>query len=394
MLNVSKLMPQLERIPLAASAENVDEAIARAAALLADAAAHAEEFSLKLNAGRDITFWPVASALQPLNMTYQVTPQAEPVTVVATDGSQITPSHHEVYNCYLLNIGKIMVSYGVDRPVIMESTPHLFHTVEDLYPLVDRRRIYVDEAFIALERSLLELSTLRDLALEAKRRSLPVVALYDGSLVQWSLDQMPEAYQLNFLQRINAVYGSFFENEIPVVGYISHSRASDIINTLRVWQCPYETSHCSSYCGQLCEEDYPCSTIWPLSDRQLFGNALTRHSRSPLFASGNLKATALEPPHHMVFTYLHTGAEVSRLEMPRWLAQNQRLLDLALSTVLAQAAKGKGYPICLAEAHNQAVITGADRAEFFQLLQHFLAQTGVHNVGISPKETGKRTGIV
>jgi hypothetical protein len=394
MLDVNKLMPQLERISIPPSGNELDEKLAKAAAVLADAASHEDAFRAKLKESGSLTFWPLPTAIEPINCVYEIPRQKQSVTVAATDGSQITPSHHEVYNCYLLNIGRIMLSYGTKQPVLMESTPHLFHAVEDLYPLIDRRRAYVDETFIGLERSLMELNALRDLALEGLKRSLPVVAFLDGSLTPWSLDQMPEAYQVSYLQRINAIYASFLDNSIPVVGYISHSRASEVVNAMRVWQCPYAAARCSTYCGQLCEEDYPCSTIWPLMDRQLFSESLVRRSRSPLFVSGNPKAFASEPPYHLAFTYIHTGNEIARVEMPYWLTQNETLLNLALSTVVEQSEKGRGYPICLAEAHNQAVITGGDRSRFFQLLQRFLAQTGVHNVGVSPKETGKRRGIV
>ncbi|MDE5089108.1 MAG: nuclease, partial [Trichodesmium sp. St16_bin2-tuft] len=33
-------------------------------------------------------------------------------TVLATDGSQIAPSQHEIAYCYLLNIGRVMLHYG------------------------------------------------------------------------------------------------------------------------------------------------------------------------------------------------------------------------------------------------------------------------------------------
>ena len=59
----------------------------------------------------------------------------------------------------------------------------------------------------------------------------------------------------------------------------------------------------------------------------------------------------------------------------------------------AQVNKGYGYPVALAEAHNQAVVRGADRSSFFALLEQELIKTGIKNVGTSYKETRKRGSI-
>jgi NurA-like 5'-3' nuclease len=37
--------------------------------------------------------------------------------------------------------------------------------------------------------------------------------------------------------------------------------------------------------------------------------------------------------------------------------------------ILDQCRKGQGYPVALSEAHEQAVISGADREEFWALVQ-------------------------
>ena len=64
-----------------------------------------------------------------------------------------------------------------------------------------------------------------------------------------------------------------------------------------------------------------------------------------------------------------------------------------MSIVLAQVQKGYGYPVALAEAHNQAVVRGGDRARFFNLLEQQLIKAGLRNVGTSYKEARKRGSI-
>jgi NurA-like 5'-3' nuclease len=93
------------------------------------------------------------------------------------------------------------------------------------------------------------------------------------------------------------------------------------------------------------------------------------------------------------FCYVHVGTEIARIEVPEWVAQDTAQLDLALGMMLAQVHKGGGYPVTLAEAHNQAVVTGGDRTRFFALLEQQMIKAGLKNVGISYKETRKRGSI-
>ena len=46
-----------------------------------------------------------------------------PITVVATDGSQIYPDRHVEPHCYLLNISSIAFQYGTLERPLMESVP-------------------------------------------------------------------------------------------------------------------------------------------------------------------------------------------------------------------------------------------------------------------------------
>ena len=66
------------------------------------------------------------------------------------------------------------------------------------------------------------------------------------------------------------------------------------------------------------------------------------------------------------------GTEIARVEMPNWVVEDQQLLNQALGIMLAQVNKGFGYPVALAESHNQAVIRGGDRIRFFGPVPLFL----------------------
>jgi hypothetical protein len=276
----------------------------------------------------------------------------------------------------------------------LESVPRLYHRPEDLYPLVDRRRFHIDELFISLERTLLEMQVLLQRSLEAQGRGVPVVALFDGSLISWSVEKLPESHQISYNERLMKTLGAFRTERIPIIGYLSHSRSSDIVNVLRVAICPYEKSRCREYCGHLNEEDFPCSRVWPISDRQVLHGKLEHGHRSAAFISNSSATKTLPPAHKICFAYLNTGYEIARLEFPQWLFAEGELLKLAFSVAMAQSQKGMGYPICLSEAHHLAVVRGKDREQFFNLMTEHLVGMGVRRVRVSPKESKKRSGFV
>jgi hypothetical protein len=393
MLNFSKLVPQIETVgPEVAQTDS--DANVLATATVQDARANVQAFEDKLAASEQLTFWPLALPIEPFDTVVPLAPFQAPHTVVAVDGSQIMPSQHEVHNCYLINIGQTVISYGRELPVIMDSSPLLFHSVEDIYPLIDRRRVHVDESYVTFERTLTELSVLRDLALQALDRGLPVIAFVDGSLAIWALDKMSDTYQKFYLDRLSAILDSFERTRIPLIGYISHSRSSDVVNCARVWRCPYPTSNCETYCGHLHEDEFPCSDIWPSLDRNALQSVLSKFERGPVMAAGATKGLPLPDAHRRCFAYVNAGKEIARLEFPRWLAEDTTLLNEAVRVVLAQTVKGAGYPVCIAEAHNMAVVRAADRSKFFELLAKHLIEAGVQRVKVSPKESGKRRSIV
>lgn len=395
MLDFQKLIRQIQQVGKESILDRLpdDDILVNASQTYESAAEAAEQFAKRLANNSALVYWPTAMPLEVFGHDFRLEPNCPPLTVVAVDGSQIMPSHHEVLSCYLLNMGITVLSYGVEKPAILESSPHLFHRPDDLYPLVNKRRIHIDELYVSLERNLLELTTLLAKSIEAKSRKLPVVALVDGSLLPWSVDKMPEPYQNEYFARFIGTLHQFQEEQIPVVGYISHSRSSDIVNCLRMWQCPFEQTDCRKNCGHLNEENYPCSTIWPLSDRQLLSGELTRHKRTAAFTSGAMVSKLMPPELQTCFTYLHTGYEVARLEFPRWLFERPELFELSMTAIAAQVEKGQGYPVSLSEAHHLAVIRGADRLKFFDLLARQLISLGLKRVSTSHKERRKRRGV-
>lgn len=347
----------------------------------------------KLQENAPWVLWPLAMPLTEESIGYKkaVGPLARETkwTAIGVDGSQIMPSHHEVAGCYLLNAGLVKVPYGLPEPPLLTSIPELYAKPDDLYPLVNRRRVHIDELYVSLERTLFEMELLAKTALAS---SGPVLAMMDGSIIPWSLEKMPRGYIDEFLGRYAGVFDGLRAAGIPLVGYVSRSRSADLINLLRVELCPYELSHCQEHCGELAEEDFPCSKIWPLTDRVLESRILAIGERSAVFASASPIVKSMAREHSTCFTYLRNESEVARLEFPRYVLDLD--FDFVMAATMAQTEKGFGYPLVLAEAHHQAVIRGPERERFFEMLGARMVELGLRQVAVSPKESRKRTSFV
>lgn len=401
MLDFLKLSPLIQSIGVDSLDDIKDhEELVDEALVVFDRAAHDAGFADKLEQNAPWVLWPLLRMLSPLDEVVAVPPLEETTknlswTAIGVDGSQIMPSHHEVHSCYLLNCGIVRISYGAPLEPLLTSEPRLFARPDDLYPLVDRKRVHIDELFVSLERTLLELEFLVEHALQAQATGGgAVLAMVDGSLIPWSLEKMPRSYVEEFLARQEDLMVKLRSQKIPLVGYVSHSRSADLINALRVFLCPYENSHCLSHCSHLNEEAFPCSKkIWPLADRSLFRRLLRSGERSALFASGASIVKQMPLSDATCFTYLANESEVARIEFPAWLATDSKLLQFALQAVQSQSTKGFGYPVCLAEAHHLAVVRGPEREQFFALIKEQMLRLGVRR-SVSPKESKKRSGFV
>jgi hypothetical protein len=94
-------------------------------------------------------------------------------------------------------------------------------------------------------------------------------------------------------------------------------------------------------------------------------------------------------PHQIFFFYVHAGDEVGRVEVPRYVAEDDELLDLVHATIVDQAAKGGGYPVSLSEAHERAVVRGSEREGFYRHLEEVFVRNDI-GVVASRKSLRKR----
>ncbi len=365
------------------SADDYHARLVRGLGLIREAAGNWQSLQAKIAASR--TTWLVAGLTDGLLNCTRLPAAPRPLAVVSTDGSQIFPDRHEIATCYLLNLGLIALYYGTGERPLLSNEPHLYYTTEDLYPRVGNRQSSITPELVGLKRTVMEMQALADLADKAAERGYPTIALSDGTLILWSLEGFPSDIRDELLQGFLQGLAALRKTSVPCAGFISQPGATDVVNALRVYSCPEAVCSCDR-CPYASEDIVPCEWLSGLTDAALFSRLLQPGEFTPKYYSQS-KILSEYGEHRIAFRYLHVGPEVVRLEFPDWLTEEQQ--ELLASVALDQANKGVGYPVALSEAHEQAVIRGADRQAFYQLLEDRMIKQGV-KAQVSYKSLRKR----
>ncbi|MFH1832176.1 MAG: DNA double-strand break repair nuclease NurA [bacterium] len=306
-------------------------------------------------------------------------------SVLAVDGSQIYPDRHmSDSGCFLINTGACYLSYaptfvpasggvqsiaqGATSIAKLFSEPYLFfdeqvsQELESTFSpdIVDLKREELEFAE-ALQQSLV----LRTVSGEGQDLSVgpetvntgtdshvqSFVCLLDGSLIFGQLENKPEKIQKYYLKKYLEILSAFHDRNILIASYISLPASKDLIIRL------VKAGKSSELESQ------------GLCDAQLMAKFLPIGHRTTLFCN-YAKITEQYPdylkPH---FFYLNVGQEIVRIELPAWVAKNEQHSNFIAYVCLNQCKKGFGYPVALAEAHEQAVVKSADRDFFYHLIQ-------------------------
>lgn len=271
-------------------------------------------------------------------------------TVSGIDGSQIYPDRHAALPFVLINVGGSLFSYAAESSVSFFS--HI-----DILP-VDELNCDEDNYEIGYVAKVNQIRGEKELAegLAVGTQTRGCTILFDGSLVWFHLvaqKQEQEAYR----NRIHAWFKRLHENNVLHGGYVSAPQSRDLIRLIE--QYGDDKIQTNGY-----------------TDADLAAQLLQPGQRTAFFPSTQSFDNTLPRELRPLFCYLQSGAEIGRLEVPAWIGENAILSEHFCALVYDQCCKGNGYPRCLAEAHEQVVITAADRSFFCQLVEKELAQIG------------------
>ncbi len=374
MLELNKILRDIDNFgrECAEACRGLDEQFREADAVVREMASDIEKSSRRISDAR--TSWLTSTFEECPDLTFPCPDVPMPHGVVAVDGSQIAPDKHEAASCFLINTSSVTLFYGIPERPKFRSNPKLCYREEDTFEEYGGRKVPVAEKLLGIRRTAAEgLEMLRSIR-DAADVGVPVVAFADGSLIRWSLENEPPDFKKRILEEYLAMFEVARELAIPIAGYISDPGSKDFVNSMRVMLCDMREVDCDR-CPHEAVEDRPCERVGRLTDRMVFNRRLQDGERTVVLTS---KSRILESygEHEIRAFYLSVGREIVRIEIPRWVAENPVLLDLVHAVSVDQAAKGRGYPVALSEAHDKAVVHGPDRRAFYEMLERSLIKHG------------------
>lgn len=322
--------------------------------------------------GREVRVpWLVGIPVDSLDRQFPAPQPPQDFSVAAADGSSINPDRHTPLRYYLFNTSRVLLSYGKQPQADIESSGKLYYQDQDLYLGMGRRSKPIEGALLDVKRTIQELRALWEVASQAR---WPTVALFDGSLILWGIQNEERETQQEILGEFLALLEEFRQARIPVAGYISFPGSHDVANSLRVWLCERPDFRCEE-CS-CARRDLSISLI-RIPDQEVFRD-LAPGERSPIFNSQS-EVLRRYSEHRVQFFYLHTSGEIARLEAPRWVMEDKELCNLLHAVVYDQCRRSAAwppYPPALQEAHEEALITAQEREIVDGLIQESLGQRG------------------
>lgn len=355
-----------------------------------------EKLKRKIAAAKGKTSWLVAGVVDGLDRSHAPPPIPSEFTVIATDGSQIDVDRHRSARCYLINIGAIMLHYGQKPDALLGSFPQLYADAKDLViapPDGRGREQMIEGNLLGIKRDVDECAWLAKMATELPA-NVPVLALLDGTLIKWMLGNDPSTEFVTkallddgFLKCLETMRQLTETRKFALASYISYPRSTDVVNTLRIALCPFDQVDCDRNCAD--NKEKVCDAVAGVRDADIFSRILKNGERSAIFVNQS-SVMKRYGAHLIYFFYMKLDNEIARIEVPEWVALNGELLSLAHSLVLDQCRRGQGYPVVLSEAHEQAVVTNADREQFWELVESLMADEKMPS-SYSAKSFSKRT---
>ncbi len=292
--------------------------------------------------------------------------QLQGVVTIAVDGSQILPAQEISTPIGVVQAGWFINAHCADQPYCKDIrleliTPAELRQARQHYDQAQPHRF--NERFVHLRRFQLELATLRELMAAQSPSSF---ALFDGSLVATFAESYHHSWQQQYVQAICETLQQSQQQQVPLVAYIDHSQARDLVTLLR------HTHHLEA--------------TNQITDAQLLKGVLTHWGdRSPFFVcdrggedgTAAILATYGAWSHQVGFCYLkaHQGDPV-RLELPVWI-YTSGLLNQVIRWLCGELIIGQGYPYALEAADQAAVLQERDRQAFLKQFQLWAEQVGI-----------------
>ena len=290
---------------------------------------------------------------------------------MAGDGSQIYPDTHGIALYYLINIGTIAFRHGSGQAPIVNTYPTVSSETES--PADDE---IISGPVVNARRDVGELTRIADLAL-AESATAATVALTDGTLALWvQTAAIPEAeqdrVQRDYLQQLDRLR----EAHLPIGAFLSRPRSTNVTQL--------------AYLATFDDPDKALSSV--MNDRgpafkgparydRVDDAAAARSTQRPVRSCPGLEhdVSRSRAQHPFLLRQCRHGAqpEIARIEVPVWIAQDRSAVGVLHAAIVEQCKVSPGYPYVLARAHEIAVVTNTERAEFEKMIATQLTRQGL-----------------
>lgn len=335
--------------------------------------------------------WLVAVPLNTLTRTFSDPGTPRRFSVVAADGSSIQRDRHSPIRFYVINTGHAVLTYGPQPGAELDSSATLHFEDADLFVDPEQKTGPIDED---LAMSIAEMTHLLECTASVDP---PAVALRDGSLILWGLQEKGRSIQEQdfYLKRFSRCLTGLRVSKIPVASYISYPGGHDVCNALRFEICQQSPVSCHTCSLGNEERKKLCQWLGQTCDRELFGD-LGQGERTDVFGSTSDILRRYGEEHTIDFFYLNVRGEIARVEIPRWVSTDTEMLELTHAVVYDQCRRSSdvpGYPPALQEAHEQAAISVGDRRLVDEMIERTLAQKGMRYTRSAKHRSKRRRGV-
>jgi hypothetical protein len=302
-------------------------------------------------------------------------------TILAADGSQISPDRHAEVNFCLINVGAIQAELDTPDPPHTSVQSRLYSGDD----LLTESGILTD-ARLALMRDLNERQRLVDLATLARS---PVISFTDGPMELWGGrdgEMLPEFQKslelyIDALEQLRAL-------DVTTAGYVDKPGTKLVVRLL-------EAALTENNQLQDIKRSFP---LRGLIDTDLYRDIIGPGERSAVFAIQFKFASNYQGDLALHFFYLNVGRTghpwLARIEIPAWVANDRSKID-ALHATLVQQCQIMGklpYPYLLHRAHEAAVVSMEEKEQVKQMITQELRKRGAETGETSHKQASKDLG--
>jgi hypothetical protein len=310
----------------------------------------------------------------------------EEATLVACDGSQIMPDRHAAFLYAAINVGIIIYFHGDGRAPLQETHPTLSYPGGEDDGL-DEESFSENNTVVTLRRDLAEIETLVDVASGQRTSSPhPVLALLDQRPLYRAMGASENSEVRRVLQAWQAAMSRAREEGVLVVGYIDRPGTRSVVTMLRTLD--------------ILNSDFDANSLLQhsdgagVTDAALFSRLLDPGQRSTVFVDvsrHNEQFKARDEGNEVCFFYLNPGARhrsLARVDVPRWVAEDSRAVDLIQALVYDQCQIMGDYPYVLARADELAVIGYRDRENLDIMIENAMERHGLAGT-VTAKQSSK-----